>query len=81
MLHVAERGQRVLVKVGSSFEVDDHDFTIFSMIHVPSVVLVNKIPKDISDSWYDGYVFISLKDAAFEPSSPTHHMVELDISS
>lgn len=36
---VAEWGRRVLVKVGSSFEVGDHDFTIFSMIYVPSVVL------------------------------------------
>ena len=33
----AERGRRVMVKVGSSFDVADHDFTKFSMI--PSVVL------------------------------------------
>ena len=37
----AERGRRVLVKVGTSFEVGDHDFTKFSMI--PSVVLQNQI--------------------------------------
>ena len=36
-----ERGKRVLVKVGSSFEVGDHDFTKFGM--VPSVTLVNDI--------------------------------------
>ena len=45
------------------------------------IVLVNKFPGNISDLWYDGNVFISLKDAAFEPSSPMHHMAELEISS
>lgn len=34
----AERGRRVLVRVGTTFEVGDHDFTKFSII--PSVVLV-----------------------------------------
>lgn len=57
------------------FEGGDHDFTKFSM--VPSVVLVNEIPGDIASSWYDGNVFVSLKDAAFEPSSPMHHMAQL----
>ena len=28
------------------------------------------IPEEISDSWYDGQVFVGVKDAAFEPSSP-----------
>ena len=38
----AERGRRVLVRVGTTFEVGDHDFTKFSII--PSVVLVVDIP-------------------------------------
>ena len=46
----AERGRRVLVKVGASFEVGNHDFTKFSMI--PSVVLQNQIPEDVTSSWY-----------------------------
>lgn len=49
--------------------------TKFSMI--PSVALVNEIPGDIASSWYDGNVFVSLKDAEFEPSSPMRHMAEL----
>ena len=65
----------MLVRVGSSFEVGDHDFTKFSMI--PSVALVNEIPTDIAGSWYNGNVYVSLKDAVFEPSSPMCHMAEL----
>ena len=42
----------VLVRVGTSFEVGDHDFTKFSMIL--SVVLVNEIPEDVTSSWYSG---------------------------
>lgn len=40
----AERGQRVLIRVGSSLEVHValYDFTKFSMI--PSVALINEIP-------------------------------------
>ena len=71
----AERGQRVLANVGLSFKVSDHDFTKFSMI--PSVALVNEIPGDIASSWYDGSVFVPLKEAAFEPSTPMRHMAEL----
>ena len=46
----AERGRRVLVKVGTSFEVADHDFTKFSLI--PSVILQNEVPDDVTGSWY-----------------------------
>ena len=70
-----ERGKRVLVKVGASFEVGDHDFTKFSL--VPSVTLVNDIPTEITGSWYSGQVFFALKEGAFEPSSPIRHVTEL----
>ena len=43
-----ERGKKVLVKVGASSEVGDHDFTKFSL--VSSVTLVNTIPSEISGS-------------------------------
>ena len=71
----AERGKRVLVKVGATFEVGDHDFTKFSL--VPSVTLVNNIPSEISGSWYRGSVCFALKEGAFEPSSPARHTTEL----
>ena len=50
----AERGRRVLVRAGASFEFGDHEFTKFSL--VPSVALVNKIPSALEDSWYCGQV-------------------------
>ena len=64
----AERGRRVLVSMEKSFQVGDHDFTKFSVI--PSVILVLDIPHTISDSWYDGKVYVGVKDAVFQPSSP-----------
>ena len=63
------------MKVGASFEVGDHDFTKFSI--VPSVILVNDIPTEITGSWYSGKVFYALKESAFEPSSPIRHVTEL----
>ena len=68
----AECGRRV---VGTSFKVGDHDFTKFSMI--PSAVLQNHIPEDVASSWSCGQVFVTLKEGAFEPSSPMRHMAEL----
>ena len=71
----AERARRVLVRVGSSFEVGDHDFTKYSLI--PSVCLNVDIPDHISESWYTGQVFVGLKEAAFEASLPMRHAAEL----
>ncbi|CAB4028704.1 Hypothetical predicted protein [Paramuricea clavata] len=71
----AERGRRVLVRDGASFEVGDHNFTKFSL--VPSVALVNGIPSALEDSWYCEQVIVTLKEGAFEPSSPLRHAAEL----
>ena len=68
-LAAAERGRRVLVTQGSSFQVGDHDFTIFSLI--PSVCLLVDIPTSVESSWYTGTVLVGLKEAAFEASSPS----------
>ena len=46
----AERGRKVIVRAGTTFEVGDHDFTKFSI--VPSVALIVDIPKDIHESCY-----------------------------
>ena len=69
----AQCGRRV--KVGTNFKVGDHDFTKFSTI--PSVVLQNQIPENVSSSWYCGQVYVTLKEGATEPSSPFRHMAEL----
>ena len=72
----AERGKRVLVSRDSSFEVGDHDFTLFSMI--PSVCFIIDIPETIESSWYRGQVLVGLKEAAIEPSSPSRHCTEVN---
>lgn len=73
----AERGRRVMVRSGTTFEVGDHDFTKFSI--VPSVVLLIDIPEKIDESWYHGQVLVGFKDAAFESSSPFRHATELSM--
>ena len=71
----AERGRKVLVRAGTTFEVGDHDFTKFSII--PSVSLFIDIPERIEEPWYRGQVYVGYKDAAFEPSSALRHATEL----
>jgi len=71
----AEQGRKVLVRAGITFEVDDPDFTKFSIL--PSVSLFIDIPERIKDPWYRGKVFVGHNDAAFEPSSALRHASEL----
>ena len=61
--------------VGEFLTVADHDFTKFGM--VPSFILLNDITEEKSGSRYHGQVNVSLKDTAFEPSSPLRHACEL----
>ena len=71
----AERGRKVIVHAGTTFEVGDHDFTKFSI--VPSVAMIVDIPNDIHESWYQSQVMVGFKNAAFEASSPIRHATEL----
>lgn len=67
-----ERGKKVVVSTnGKKFAVADHDFTKMSII--PSVTVLCDIPNNIDESFYRGQVFVGLKDAALEPSSPLRH--------
>ena len=70
-----DRGKRVIVARNRDSLVADHDFTRFSL--VPSVSLSTDIPEEISDSWYQGQVWITLKEASMQPSSPLRHAAEL----
>ena len=70
-----DRGKSVLVGRDVSFVVADHDFTKIKLI--PSVALVCDVPEEISSSFYAGQLAVSLKEAAFEPSSPLRHAAEL----
>jgi len=71
----AKCGKKVIVSLQKEFCVGDHDFTKFSLI--PSVAFIIDIPGAIDGSWYDGGVYIGLKDAVYEPSSPLRHLTEL----
>ena len=70
-----ERGKQVVVAHNQSFEVGDHDFTKISV--TPSVTMDINIPGDIEGSFYDGQVYVGVKENCFEPSSPLRHMTEL----
>ena len=70
-----ECGRQVIVSQAETFAVGDHDFTRFSVI--PSVALQVEIPDKFEDSWYHGQVFVGIKDAVFQSSSPLRHATEL----
>eukprot|EP00117_Sycon_ciliatum_P002691 scpid45083/ scgid7803/ len=70
-----DRGKAVLVSKDVAFVVADHDFTKVKL--VPSVALVVDIPESVCDSFYRGQVIVSLKEAAFQPSSAVRHAAEL----
>ncbi len=71
----AERGKQVLVAVGQSFQVSDHDFTRVTL--TPSVNFLISVPDTIEGSFYQGKVFVGMKDSTFQPSSPLRHATEL----
>ena len=71
----AERGKQVLVSTSQSFQVCDHNFTRFSLI--PTVLLRVDIPASMDGSWYDGQVFVGIKEAVFKPSSALRHASEV----
>jgi len=52
----------------------DHDFTKFSL--TPSVIFFCDIPKDISESFYNGQVYVSYKNTVFQPSFALRHSTE-----
>ena len=62
-----EQGKKVLVSLQKKFEVDDHDFSKFSL--TPRVALVIDIPQTVDGSFYQRDVFVGLKENAFEPSA------------
>lgn len=70
-----ERGKRVIVGIGKTFAVSDHDFTRLSL--TPSISLLIDIPESIDESFHRGKVSVILKENSFQPSSAIRHMTEL----
>lgn len=68
------RNKKTLAPAEGEITAADHDFTKLSL--TPSVTLFINIPYDISESFYDGKVYVSFKDAVFQPSSALRHSTE-----
>ena len=68
------RGRRVMTLKGSEPDASDHDWHRFSL--TPSVCLWNTIADSIEKLFYEGKVFVMLKNALFERSSPLRHQAE-----
>ena len=73
-----DRGKQVLVSMGKTLAVSDHDFTRLSLS--PSVSLLIDVPENIEETFHRGRVFVILKENAFQPSSAIRHMTELQQS-
>ncbi|KAK6186795.1 hypothetical protein SNE40_006067 [Patella caerulea] len=72
----AQRGRPNIVEGdGETFSASDHDFTKFKLI--PSAVLLIDIPTDIGGSFYNGTLFVGVKDQIFQTSTPFRHATEL----
>ena len=70
-----DRGKAVLVNKDVSLSVADHDFTKLKL--TPSVTLVCDVPATISETFYHGQVFVTVKDAVLQPSTPLRRATEL----
>lgn len=70
-----ERGRQVLVSKDQAFPVGDHDFIKFKI--TPSVAFKIQIPDSIDKSFYDGHVYVTLKNTILQPSSHMRHMVKI----
>ena len=71
-----ERGKQVIVGLNESFQVADHDFCKLSL--TLSVALLVNLLNDMEGSFYDGQVFVTLKENCFEAFSALCHVTELD---
>ena len=70
-----DRGKAVLVNKNVSLSVADHDFTKLKLM--PSVTLVCDVPATISETFYHGQVFVTVKDAVLQPSTPLRQATKL----
>ncbi|RIA82589.1 hypothetical protein C1645_835141 [Glomus cerebriforme] len=68
------RNKKTLAPANGEITAADHDFNKLSL--TPSVTLFINIPNEISESFYDGKVYVSFKDAVFQPSSALRHSTE-----
>lgn len=60
---------------GPQLSACDHDFHVCGII--PSVIMINNIPENASDSFFDGTVHVTVEDKVFGPSHAMRHATEL----
>ena len=70
-----ERNKRVITNAAMAAIASMHDFAKFKIN--PSVLLLADIPDDINLSFYRGQVYVLVKDAVFQPSTPLRHSTEM----
>ena len=71
-----------IVAAGGKLEAKDHDFHCSNLI--PAVTLQCNIPSDVSESFFigdeeegNGQIFVTLRDATFDPSKVMDHCAQL----
>ena len=69
-----ERGKSVLVSKNTNFKVADHDFT--NTLFIPSAVVPCTVPENMDGDFYQGDLYVGLKESAFQHSSILIHMAE-----
>jgi hypothetical protein len=72
------RNRPTLAPLDGEMSAYDHDFNKLSL--TPSVSLFVDIPDNITESFYQGQVYISYKDTVFQPSCGLMHATELHIN-
>jgi hypothetical protein len=68
------RNKKMATSTQAELSAADHDFTKLSI--TPSVSLFAKIPDDPIQSFYDGQVYVVLKNTTFQASSALRHVTE-----
>ena len=70
-----ERGKQVMVSCNKSFVVNNYNFIKYEIIS--SVIMFCNISVSIEESFYQGKVYVGLKNPIFQPSNPMRYNSEL----
>ncbi|GBC02217.1 hypothetical protein RclHR1_04500005 [Rhizophagus clarus] len=68
------RNKKTLASAEGEITASNHDFT--KLLLTPSVTLFIDIPYNISESFYDGKVYVYYKNTVFQPSSALRYSTE-----
>ena len=77
-ISIGIRNKLTLAPLDKEISVYNHDFNKLSL--TPSVSLFVNIPDNITESFYQGQVYVFYKDVVFQPSCNLRHVTELYIN-